>query len=177
MAFFVFCFWQYGISWATLVWISFFSLLVLLFFIDLTSFYLPNLLTFPLAILGIVCSLLGFTNIDIKTSVIGLIFGFLIFFVINRLYRIWRGIDGFGDADKILLAGLGGWFGFKSLYPIIMFSSFFGLGFALIMLALGQKFQVESKLPFGPFLILSGILVYVHLHIYSLTFMRFFYEI
>ena len=86
-------------------------------------------------------------------------------------------MDGFGASDKILLAGLGSWLGFKSLYPIIMFSSLLGLGFMLVMLAFGRKYKMETMLPFGPFLILSSLLVYIHLYVYPITFMRFFYEL
>ena len=114
---------------------------------------------------------------DITTSLLGCFLGFFIFFFINYFYKAWRGIDGFGASDKILLAGLGSWLGFKSLYPIIMFSSLFGLGFMLFMLAFGRKYKMETMLPFGPFLILSSLLVYIHLYVYPITFMRFFYEL
>lgn len=177
MAFFIFCYMTYGLTLAIVVWIIFFSILTLLFFIDMTSFYLPNILTYPLIVSGLFFSLFGFTKINITTSLIGSVLGFLVFLVINKLYKRWRGIDGFGGADKLLLAGLGGWLGYKSLYPIIMFSSFLGLGFMLLMLLIGKNYQMETRLPFGPFLILSSLLVYIHLYVYPITFMRFFYEL
>lgn len=177
MAFFIFCYMTYGLTLAIVVWIIFFSILTLLFFIDMTSFYLPNILTYPLIVSGLFFSLFGFTEINITTSLIGSVLGFLVFLVINKLYKRWRGIDGFGGADKLLLAGLGGWLGYKSLYPIIMFSSFLGLGFMLLMLLIGKNYQMETRLPFGPFLILSSLLVYIHLYVYPITFMRFFYEL
>ena len=177
MAFFIFCYMTYGLTLAIVVWIIFFSILILLFFIDMTSFYLPNILTYPLIVSGLFFSLFGFTEINITTSLIGSVLGFLVFLVINKLYKRWRGIDGFGGADKLLLAGLGGWLGYKSLYPIIMFSSFLGLGFMLLMLLIGKNYQMETRLPFGPFLILSSLLVYIHLYVYPITFMRFFYEL
>jgi prepilin signal peptidase PulO-like enzyme (type II secretory pathway) len=36
---------------------------------------------------------------------------------------------------------------------------------------------MNSMLPFGPFLILSGLMVYVSLHLYPIAFMRYFYEL
>ena len=122
-------------------------------------------------------SFMGLSGIDMITSLLGCLLGFLIFFLINFLYKTWRGVDGFGASDKLLLAGLGSWLGFKSLYPIIMFSSLFGLGFMLVMLAFGRNYKMETMLPFGPFLILSSLLVYIHLYVYPITFMRFFYEL
>ena len=174
---FVFIYAHYGLHIEALGWLLFFSLLIILFFTDLTSFYLPNIFTYPLIGIGILFSLFGWTSIDIQSSLIGGVLGFLLFFIINFCYKAWRGINGFGDADKILLAGLGVWLGYKSLYPIIMFSSFVGLGFMLIMFSLGKRYQMETRLPFGPFLISSGLLVYIHLHVYPITFMRFFYEL
>ena len=174
---FLFVYWQYGLSLNALGWAVFFSLLILLFFIDLKSFYLPNIFTYPLIGFGLLMSVFGLSGIDITTSLLGCLLGFLIFFFINYFYKAWRGMDGFGASDKILLAGLGSWLGFKSLYPIIMFSSLFGLGFMLVMLAFGRKYKMETMLPFGPFLILSTLLVYIHLYVYPITFMRFFYEL
>ena len=174
---FLFVYWQYGLTLNALGWAIFFSLLILLFFIDLKSFYLPNIFTYPLIGCGLLMSVFGFSGIDITTSLLGCFLGFFIFFFINYFYKAWRGMDGFGASDKILLAGLGSWLGFKSLYPIIMFSSLFGLGFMLVMLAFGRKYKMETMLPFGPFLILSSLLVYIHLYVYPITFMRFFYEL
>ena len=174
---FLFVYWQYGLTLNALGWAVFFSLLILLFFIDLKSFYLPNIFTYPLIGLGLLMSMFGLSGIDITTSLIGCFLGFFIFFFINYFYKAWRGMDGFGASDKILLAGLGSWLGFKSLYPIIMFSSLLGLGFMLVMLAFGRKYKMETMLPFGPFLILSSLLVYIHLYVYPITFMRFFYEL
>ena len=174
---FLFVYWHYGITFSALGWIVFFSLLILLFFIDLKSYYLPNIFTYPLIGLGLLMSLFGLSGIDITTSLLGCFLGFFIFFFINYFYKAWRRMDGFGASDKILLAGLGSWLGFKSLYPIIMFSSLFGLGFMLVMLAFGRKYKMETMLPFGPFLILSSLLVYIHLYVYPITFMRFFYEL
>ena len=177
MCAFMFVYWQYGLSFTALGWVVFFSLIILLFFIDLTSFYLPDIFTYPLIGVGLLMSFVGLSEIHFTSALIGCALGFLIFFGINLLYKKWRGTDGFGASDKILLAGLGSWLGFKSLYPIIMFSSLFGLGFMLVMLAFGRKYKMETMLPFGPFLILSSLLVYIHLYVYPITFMRFFYEL
>ena len=174
---FLFFYWQYGLTLNALAWAVFFSLLILLFFIDLKSFYLPNIFTYPLIGFGLLMSLLDLSGIDIIASLLGCLLGFFIFFFINYFYKAWRGMDGFGASDKILLAGLGSWLGFKSLYPIIMFSSLFGLGFMLVMITFGRKYKMETMLPFGPFLILSSLLVYIHLYVYPITFMRFFYEL
>jgi leader peptidase (prepilin peptidase)/N-methyltransferase len=177
MCAFMFVYWQYGLSFEALGWIVFFSLIILLFFIDLTSFYLPDIFTYPLIGAGLLMSFVGLSGIHFTNALIGCALGFLIFFGINLLYKKWRGTDGFGASDKILLAGLGSWLGFKSLYPVIMFSSLFGLLFMFVMLAFGRKYKMETMLPFGPFLILSSLLVYIHLYVYPITFMRFFYEL
>ncbi len=177
MLFFSYSYWRYGLSLEAFVWIAFFSLLILLFFIDLQSFYLPDVLTYTLTALGLLLSFVGLTGIDLTVSLMGGTLGFLLFFLINLLYKLWRKVDGFGGGDMKLLAGLGSWMGFKSLLPIVMLSSIIAICFAILMLVIGRRYKMNSMLPFGPFLILSGLMVYVSLHLYPIAFMRYFYEL
>ena len=37
--------------------------------------------------------------------------GFFALFITNAIYKLWKGIDGFGFGDFKLLAALGTWFG------------------------------------------------------------------
>ena len=175
MLFFTYSYWQYGFTAETFVWITFFSIMILLFFIDLQSFYLPDMLNYALIGFGLFFSYFGLTGIDFITSILGGIFGFLSFFLVNFMYRLWRKRDGFGGGDIKLLAGLGSWFGVMSLMPIIIISSVLAIFFTGIMLALGNKYKMTSMLPFGPFLVLSALIVYANLYLYSLPMMRFFY--
>jgi leader peptidase (prepilin peptidase)/N-methyltransferase len=80
-------------------------------FIDLEHLYLPDVLTFFGVALGFV-SVFFRTDIELKTSLIGAVFGFLVVWLpFDVLYRRLRGRVGMGlgDAKLVLLAGT--WFG------------------------------------------------------------------
>ncbi len=163
---FSYIFLQYSLSFTTLYWIALFSVLLILFFIDLETFYLPDFLTYFLVILALIGSYFEITNINIFDSFIGCVVGFLVLYVVNFLYKAYRKVDGFGGGDFKLLAGLGAWFGWPSLLIIIGISSILALIFILLMSIFKQsKFQLNSMLPFGPFLILSGLFMYANTYL------------
>tara|TARA_B110000503_G_scaffold33779_2_gene54924 strand:- start:1286 stop:1819 length:534 start_codon:yes stop_codon:yes gene_type:complete len=175
MLIFTYSYWYYGLTAEAFVWITFFSILTLLFFIDLQSFYLPDILTYTLIVFGLCFSYFGLTGIDFIPSIIGGISGFLSFFFVNFIYKLWRKRDGFGGGDMKLLAGLGCWFGALTLLPIIILSSVLAICFTGIMLIFGSKYKMTSMLPFGPFLVLSALIIYANLFLHFLPYMRFFY--
>lgn len=159
---------KFGFSFETIFWIGLFSILIILFFIDAETFFLPDFFTLPLILLCFIGSYLGFTNLILIDSVVGAILGFLVLFLVNLFYKAWRKVDGFGGGDFKLLAGLGAWFGWLSLPIIIGMSSIFGLLYVLIMTLIKEKkVQLNTMLPFGPFLILSSLFVYVNSYIFK----------
>lgn len=174
MLIFTYSYWHYGLTADTFVWIAFFSILTLLFFIDLQSFYLPDTLTYTLIGFGLCFSYFGLTGIDFIPSIIGGISGFCSFFFVNLIYKLWRKRDGFGGGDMKLLAGFGCWLGWVSLLPIVMISSVLAIAFTGIMLALGKRYKMTTMLPFGPFLVLSGIILYADKYLHLIPYVRFY---
>jgi leader peptidase (prepilin peptidase)/N-methyltransferase len=75
---------------------------------------------------------------------------------IAYLYRLLRGHDGVGLGDAKLLAAMGGWLGYQSIFPTIFLGAFSGSFVGLLfMLFTGQR-SLQLKLPFGPFLVLGA---------------------
>jgi len=164
---FMHCFSHYGFEAEVWLWLAFFSIAIILFFIDAETFYLPDLLTIPFLLLGILASFLGVTNIEIYNSFIGAALGFMILYSINFIYKAVRKVDGLGAGDFKLLAALGAWFGWGSLLPIIGLSSGLALFFILLMHLFTQSsFKLNSMIPLGPFLILSGFILYVQTYLF-----------
>ena len=158
---FSYSFLKFGFSYTTIYWIALFSILVILFFIDLETYYLPDLFTFTLILLALVGSYLEITQIAIADALVGAVIGFFVLYAVNFLYKLARKVDGFGGGDFKLLAGLGALFGWPSVLIIIGTSSILGLVCILLITTLKQKkIQLNSMLPFGPFLILSGLIMY-----------------
>jgi leader peptidase (prepilin peptidase)/N-methyltransferase len=73
-----------------------------------------------------------------------------------------------------LLAGFGGWLGWVSLLPIVMISSVLAIAFTGIMLALGKRYKMTTMLPFGPFLVLSSIILYADKYLHLIPYVRFY---
>ena len=132
--------------------------LVYLAYIDLRSFRLPDVITLPLILSGLLVS--GFSNlgfISFQDSVIGTILGFSSLWLLNSLYRLAKQRDGIGMGDAKLLAALGAWLGWFALPSILLMASLTGLIGGLIWLQ-WHKQNHRSAFPFGPFLAIAGII-------------------
>jgi leader peptidase (prepilin peptidase)/N-methyltransferase len=155
------CFNKYGITPATFVWAIFFSYLIALSFIDLDTFLLPDLLTLSLLIIGLIASSFHLTSITIESAVLGAVLGYGLPWSVNKIYYIWRKHDGFGGGDFKLLAGLGAWLGWKSIIPIISIASVTALVTTFLLMLYGKKINLKTQLPFGPFLILASVIMFL----------------
>jgi prepilin signal peptidase PulO-like enzyme (type II secretory pathway) len=84
-------------------------------------------------------------------SILGFIIGYSFLYLINFLYKIYKGIDGIGGGDFILFGGIGTVFGPLSLGPILFLSSTLGLLYFIFVVKMKN-----DKLPLGSFLILGS---------------------
>ena len=133
-------------------------ILLYLSYIDLRSFRLPDFVTLPLILTGILFNLLssvGFT--DAASAIIGAALGYGSLWLLNRLYRLSKKQDGIGMGDAKLLAALGAWLGWAALPSILLIASVSGLIGGLIYLKWRKK-STHHAFPFGPFLSFAGII-------------------
>ena len=145
---------------ALLDWIRICLILVLIYlaYIDLRTFRLPDVITFPLILSGLMfsgLSKLGF--ISFQDSVIGAAVGYASIWLLNLLYRLVKKQDGIGMGDAKLLAALGAWFGWYALPSILLMASLSGLIGGFIWLQWNKQSH-RSAFPFGPFLAIAGII-------------------
>jgi leader peptidase (prepilin peptidase) / N-methyltransferase len=128
--------------------------LVLQSVIDFQETLIPDEITLPMLWLGIFINNFNIF-VSLQDSVIGAIFGYLIFWILFWIFKIITGKDGIGYGDFKLLAMLGAWFGYKNLPLIIFVSSTIGslIGGGLILM---KKQDRNSQMPFGPYLALGG---------------------
>ena len=166
---FLFCFWKYGVTTEFFLWLIFFSILLILFFIDLETFFLPDCLTIPLMLVGILKSLLYPFPIDPINAIVGGLVGFFALFITNAIYKFWRRVDGFGFGDFKLLAALGVWFGAAFIIPIIVLGSLIALSMVGLLCLVGRKLNLQMMIPFGPALITATIIIYLNPNILLLT--------
>ena len=147
----------------TITFLSILSLiLIMIFFIDLENFIIPDSLNFIIMGLALLKNFLP--NFDtsliheINQSIIGGMVGYLSIWLIIYLYKTFKKIDGMGFGDAKLMAGIGLLFGWQSIPFILFVSSILGLIFVVPSLIKKQK-TMKTEIPFGPFII-AACLIY-----------------
>lgn len=134
------------------------STLVYLAYIDLRTFRLPDVVTLPLMISGLLFNAFfkpGFS--DFSSAVIGTIVGFGFLWGLNSLYRLTKKQNGIGMGDAKLLAGLGAWLGWAPLPGLLLIASISGLVGGVLWIRYHQE-NLRSAFPFGPFIAFAGII-------------------
>jgi len=148
-------FWKFGLSWKLLITFIFVGSLIVIAFIDLEHQIIPDVITLP----GIpICFLMAVFVMGIPwlDAVLGLLIGGGILYAIALGYELIRKAEGMGGGDIKLLAMLGVFFGWKSLFFILFVSSFLGAIVGLAVMLIKGK-DMKYAVPFGPFLSLAAI--------------------
>mgnify|MGYP002144763040 CR=1 FL=1 len=110
---------QFGFSLQMFLYCALFALLIILFWIDLETYYLPDCFTYSVLWLGLLGSALDVLPLAPVDAILGAAAGYLLPWLINLLYWLWRGRDGFGGGDFKLLGALGAWLGVFAIMPIL----------------------------------------------------------
>jgi prepilin signal peptidase PulO-like enzyme (type II secretory pathway) len=122
--------------------------------IDVETRLLPDILTLGLMWAGLLfnCAEL-FAGLD--QAVIGAAAGYCSLWLLNVLYKSWRGYDGMGAGDFKLLAAIGAWFGYPALPAVVFIAASSGVIVGLILGFTGRREQGEA-IAFGPHLCLGA---------------------
>lgn len=148
--------WQFGSGAQAIAAMLMLAFLVALAAIDLDTYLLPDGLTLPLLWLGLLVNVQSLF-VPLDQAVVGAMAGYLSLWSVYWLFKLATGKEGMGYGDFKLLAAFGAWLGWKMLLPILLVSSIVGavVGIALIAFAGHDR---AKPIPFGPYLILGGIL-------------------
>ena len=161
--------WKYGYGWQTAAAIVLTWFLIALTFIDVDTQFLPDSLTLPLVWMGLLLSLWASQSgpapvpVDMRSSIIGAIAGYLSLWSVYHLFRLITGKEGMGYGDFKLFAALGAWLGWQMLLPIILFAASVGAVVGIAMLAVRGQSR-STPIAFGPFLAAAGWLVLMFGH-------------
>ena len=128
--------------------VAYLWILVLLAEIDFRMFLLPDILTVPLLLSGLLAASFDMGFVAINESVLGAFAGYFLPVAVSLLI-VWRKKDAFGGGDIKLLAAIGAWLGVEGLLYVIMVSSVLGILFAIVMR--------KKVMAFGPMLAIAGI--------------------
>ncbi len=150
------CAWKFGAQPSTLAWCAAIALMVAMALVDLDTTYLPDDLTLPLLGLGIAGAGLGWTGTSLTDAAWGAFAGYGGLWLLAYSYRKLRGVEGMGEGDFKLLAGLGALLGWQLLPSIVLLASAVGavVGIGLITL---RGHRREVPIPFGPYLVGGGL--------------------
>lgn len=146
--------WRFGAGWETLAALALTWALIVLTFIDFDHQLLPDNITLPFLWAGLALSLFN-VFIDVQTSLIGAMAGYLSLWLVYHLFRLLTQKEGMGYGDFKLLALLGAWLGWEMLPAIILLSSVVGAILGTLWLSLSNR-DGSTPLPFGPYLATAG---------------------
>jgi leader peptidase (prepilin peptidase) / N-methyltransferase len=129
------------------------GILIALFGIDLEHQILPNTITLPGIVAGLLLSTIAPPGL--RDAVIGVLLGGGILYAIAGAYYLWRREEGLGMGDVKMLAMIGAFLGWKAVLVTLVLSSFSGalIGVALIA---SQRGGMKLALPFGTFLAIGA---------------------
>jgi len=160
---FLIIYYFFGISLTSALLMILFLSFLIIFFIDLKHYIIPNVLTFPMMVLGFLKSFdpnLNSIFPNFINSLIGGVFGYLIIWFIILFYKKIRNKEGMGLGDAKLLAVVGFWFGWVSIPFIIFLSSATALIIVIPDLLKKSK-KLSSQIPFGPYIIIATLIFIV----------------
>ncbi len=130
-------------------------------FIDIDERIIPDRLSIGLIVTGFLTSLgesffcdapfLSWTR-----SLIGILVGGGILFVVAEAYRLITKRDGMGGGDIKLLAGIGAVLGWYPALFVILISSVIGSIYGVFMMIFMKKSRL-AELPFGPFIGIAAL--------------------
>jgi leader peptidase (prepilin peptidase)/N-methyltransferase len=151
---FLACYWYFGLTLATLKFCTFAFLLLGLIFTDAETKLLPDKLTLPGLVLGVIFSVLVPVNdlasqflpgvvslpfsgdvslrvLSLVDSLLGTALGASFIYGAGAIYLRWRGTEGMGFGDVKLMAMVGAFLGMKltifTIFTASLAGSFFGL--------------------------------------------------
>ncbi len=141
------------------------SIFILLSVFDYKYFWLPSLITVSGIFLGLINALIVDFFIDLsnftflKYSLLGSVFGYLIFQSISFFGKIIFNKPVLGNGDSKLIAMIGAWLGVEGML-ITIYLAFYIAGLFVICGLILNKLDRKQKIPFGVFLALSGLFVW-----------------
>ena len=147
---------KFGLSFKYLSSFIFTCALITITFIDLRHQIIPDVISLP-GIPVFFFLAIFFMNLTVWESLLGILIGGGCLFAIAFLYEIITKREGMGGGDIKLLAMLGAFLGWKSLFFILFVSSLLGAVVGVsAMIIKGQ--DMKYAVPFGPFLSIAAIL-------------------
>jgi leader peptidase (prepilin peptidase)/N-methyltransferase len=134
----------------------FFSALIVTIRTDLEHMLISRYVTLFLVPIGITLAAFGLLPISPLESFLSAVGGYLLFFVIAKIFYRITGKEGIGEGDFDLIAFIGSFTGILGLWMTILVGSVMGCIVTILYLLFTGK-ERSTQIPFGPFLALGAI--------------------
>jgi leader peptidase (prepilin peptidase)/N-methyltransferase len=158
------CFLRFGASFEALAGALFCALMVALALIDLDHMILPDVLTWPAVAAGILLQpVLSWARLGpgpwraLAGGVLGAAVGAGILLAVWAGWYLLRREEGMGLGDVKMLAAIGAFLGWQGVLMSLFFAALSGAAVGLGLMA-WRGGDLKSKLPFGTFLALGGLI-------------------
>jgi len=132
--------------------------LIVLSEIDRRTFRLPDLITLPLLLCGVLTA--AIMGDGMLWRVFSAATGLAVILLVDQGYRAWRGVSGIGLGDAKLFAASGAWLGAQALPTVLLWACISALLVLLVARGMGQRFAAHTPIPFGCFLAFGTWLVW-----------------
>ena len=143
----------FGLTPLLVVRLAFASALIVLAVTDLRERILPNAITYPGIATGVICSV--FLPPGVKDSLLGVLVGAGVPFVVGEAFYRLRGIEGLGMGDVKMLGMIGAFLGWQLALFTLFAASILGVlvGVPMTFIRRDRYYQI----PLGTFLALGAL--------------------
>jgi len=147
-------FYRFGFSWECLIFSNVVPTLVIITMIDIEHQIIPDVITLPGIIFGLAAGSYMNGWLD---SVVGLVLGGGMFWILAESYLRMRGKVRMGGGDIKYISAAGALMGWVQVLFIIFVGALAGGIFGGIGMGV-KKLNILSRIPFGPFLALATLI-------------------
>ncbi len=163
---------RFQLTPALAIYFPFISALLVIIAIDIRHMIIPDLISLPGIVLGFAASFFN-PLVTWQESGLGILLGGGVLYAVAAGYFLITRRDGMGGGDIKLLAMIGAFLGWQSLFFVIFGSSIIG-AVAGIGAMIKEKKGGQTMIPFGPFLAVAA-LVYLFFSERINEFMRWYF--
>lgn len=139
-------------GWQGVATAFFFWMLLALLLLDAEHFWLPDRITLPLLLAGL---LLGPAPVADRAMAAAIAGSAMLALALG--YRALRGRDGLGLGDVKLAAGIGAWLTPALLGPLLLLASTIGIVMLLIRIGRSHDVNAGTRVPFGACLAIAAV--------------------
>lgn len=151
----VFAIYHFGLNFKGIETLILSLAFIAIFFIDLDHTIIPDLITLPGIVIGFAVSFMPGAFVHWDQSLIGLLVGGGLFFLVGMIGQFVFKKEALGLGDVKFAAMLGAFVGWQNLLLTLILASFFGSVIGIIVMIMQGKGR-KSYIPFGPFLVVGA---------------------